>query len=202
MQSQARRSMRQTVRARRQGLSALDQTLASEDILQHIKSLPAISRAKTVGIYLSADGEIDTHAIIDYLWQQGKTVCLPVLHPFSKGQLLFLRYGHDTPMVENRFNIQEPRLDQRLIIPVAQLDLLFTPLVAFDETGQRLGMGGGYYDRTLESWYHTGHGPEPVGVAHDCQQVDAVPVEPWDVPLPTVITPSRIWQNPLQHDQE
>lgn len=202
MQSLARKQIRQTVRARRQGLSALEQTLAGEDILQHIRTLPAITRAQNIGIYLSADGELDTHPIIDYLWQQGKSVCLPVLHPFSKGHLLFLRYDKETPMVENRFNIQEPRLDQTQIIPVAQLDLVFTPLVAFDAHGHRLGMGGGYYDRTLETWFTTGEGPEPIGIAHDCQQVERIPIEPWDIPLPTIITPDKIWHNPIQSHQD
>ncbi len=54
-------------------------------------------------------------------------------------------------------------------------------------------MGGGYYDRTLEPWFKTGRGPKPIGLAHDCQQVEKLPVESWDVPLPKIVTPSRIW---------
>ncbi len=70
--------------------------------------------------------------------------------------------------------------------------MLVTPLVAFDRAGQRLGMGGGFYDRTLQHWRD--HGFFPVGYAHDCQQVERLPVEEWDIPLPAVITPTQTWR--------
>ncbi|MDG3087137.1 5-formyltetrahydrofolate cyclo-ligase [Vibrio hannami] len=188
-----RTEIRKLIRSKRQSLSALEQTLAAEEVLQQLKSVPEINNAQRVAIYLSADGEIDTHPIIEYFWQQGKEVALPVLHPFSKGHLLFLRYTPDSPMCENKFNIPEPVLNQTEVIPVSQLDIVFTPLVAFDKTGNRMGMGGGYYDRTLEKWFKTGQGPTPMGIAHNCQQIEKVPVEPWDVPLPVIITPDNIW---------
>lgn len=190
---QARGELRKQLRNQRQALTALEQTLACEDALFNIQQLPAAHAAQNIALYLSADGELDTHPIIEYFWQQGKQVYLPVIHPFSKGQLLFLQYTSDTAMTENRFNIQEPKLDVTKVIPVAELDMVFTPLVAFDSEGHRLGMGGGYYDRTLESWFKTGSGPQPVGLAHDCQFVQHLPVEHWDVPLPMVVTPGKIW---------
>jgi 5-formyltetrahydrofolate cyclo-ligase len=79
------------------------------------------------------------------------------------------------------------------IVPKHEIDIIFTPLVAFDAEGNRLGMGGGFYDRTLENWQQTGR-PFPVGLAHDCQQVEMIPTEIWDIPLPALITPSRSWQ--------
>ena len=91
----------------------------------------------------------------------------------------------------NRLKITEPKLDVRDVLPLSQLDVLITPLVAFDEQGQRLGMGGGFYDRTLQNWQQ--YGLQPVGYAHDCQGVEALPVEKWDVPLPAVVTPSKTW---------
>jgi 5-formyltetrahydrofolate cyclo-ligase len=96
-------------------------------------------------------------------------------------------------MVLNHFGIEEPRLNVQQVLPVSRLDIIFTPLVAFDATGQRLGMGGGFYDRTLQDWesaYLQQCGPYPIGLAHDCQRVDALPVQEWDVPLPEIITPS------------
>ncbi|HAT0112766.1 TPA: 5-formyltetrahydrofolate cyclo-ligase, partial [Salmonella enterica subsp. enterica serovar Saintpaul] len=92
----------------------------------------------------------------------------------------------------NRLKIQEPRLDVRDVLPLAKLDVLVTPLVAFDEDGQRLGMGGGFYDRTLQNWQQ--HKILPVGYAHDCQLVEKLPVKEWDIPLPAVVTPSKIWE--------
>ncbi len=80
----------------------------------------------------------------------------------------------------NRLKIREPKLDVRDVLPLAELDVLVTPLVAFDVSGQRLGMGGGFYDRTLQNWQQ--YRLQPVGYAHDCQQVDSLPSEEWDIP--------------------
>ena len=155
-------------------------------------SFPPVVMAHTVAVFLSFDGELDTQPLIEQLWQAGKRVYLPVLHPFSPGNLLFLHYHPQSALVTNRLKIQEPRLDVRDVLPLAKLDVLVTPLVAFDEDGQRLGMGGGFYDRTLQNWQQ--HKIQPVGYAHDCQLVEKLPVEEWDIPLPAVVTPSKIWE--------
>lgn len=73
---------------------------------------------------------------------------------------------------------------------IHQLDVVITPLVAFDITGNRMGMGGGYYDRTLANW-RTDQRPLPIGYAHDCQQVDKLAKQHWDIPLPYIITPTQ-----------
>jgi 5-formyltetrahydrofolate cyclo-ligase len=151
-----------------------------------------VTEARNIALFLSVDGELNTRPLIARLWHLKKTVCLPVLHPFSPGNLLFLRYSPDTPLLKNKLRIPEPPLDIRQVITLDQLDLMMVPLVAFDQHGQRLGMGGGFYDRTLQNWRQ--HGFLPVGLAHDCQQVDSLPVAEWDVPLPAVMTPSKLWQ--------
>lgn len=97
-------------------------------------------------------------------------------------------------MTRNRYGIAEPELDVQQVLPHSMLDLICTPLVAFDAEGNRLGMGGGYYDRTLACWHEHGLGPRPLGLAHDCQQVESVPQAQWDVPLPQIITPARCWR--------
>lgn len=153
---------------------------------------PPVLMAHTVALFLSFDGELDTRPLIDALWRAGKKVYLPVLHPFSLGHLLFLHYHPHSELVVNRLKITEPKLDVRDVLPLTELDVLITPLVAFDEHGQRLGMGGGFYDRTLQNWQQ--YGLQPVGYAHDCQRVEALPVEKWDIPLPAVVTPSRVWE--------
>ncbi|MGF1760157.1 5-formyltetrahydrofolate cyclo-ligase [Photobacterium sagamiensis] len=188
--SSSRQHIRQHIRLRRRALGPQQQQHAAQDLLVLFQQVPSVIDAHHIALYLSNDGEIDTQPLIDWLWQHGKAVYLPVLHPFSKGQLLFLHYTPDTRMTLNKYQIQEPVLDIRLVKPVNELDLICTPLVAFDSTGQRLGMGGGYYDRTLNRWHHEKQGPRPLGLAHDCQQVENLPFEAWDVPLPEIITPS------------
>ncbi len=68
------------------------------------------------------------------------------------------------------------------------------PLVAFDSQGQRLGMGGGFYDRTLAQTDLMKKSPLRIGLAHDCQYLDYLPVEPWDLPLAWVLTPKHTYQ--------
>lgn len=191
--TRSRQTIRKQIRVARNQLTSDVQHIAGLDLVRQFSSLPEIASAQHIALYLTADGEIETMPLIEWLWQQGKNVYLPVIHPFSKGQLLFLHYSRTTPMTLNRYSIAEPKLDLRRIRPVRQLDLICTPLVAFDVSGQRLGMGGGYYDRTLSSWFIRGQGPKPIGLAHDCQQVDQLPTEAWDVPLPKIVTPSQIW---------
>jgi len=135
-----RQTLRQRIRQRRRALSAEQQASFSQQAAQRIIAHPRIQQARHIAAYLSFDGELDTAPLIDALWRQGKQVYLPVLHPFSAGHLMFLRYERDTELTLNRLNILEPRLDVRQVLPTRQLDILFTPLVAFDDRGQRLGM--------------------------------------------------------------
>ena len=186
-----RQQIRQQIRLRRRALTPEQQTQFALHAADRMMTYPPVLLAQTVAVFLSFDGELDTRPLIDQLWRAGKRVYLPVLHPFSPGNLLFLHYHPSSDLVVNRLNIREPKLDVRDVLPLSQLDVLVTPLVAFDAAGQRLGMGGGFYDRTLQNWRQ--HRLQPVGYAHDCQQVDALPTEQWDIPLPAVITPSKTW---------
>ncbi|MGM3172991.1 5-formyltetrahydrofolate cyclo-ligase [Dickeya lacustris] len=195
-----RQQIRQQVRAQRRSLSPQQQGEFAHQAADRVMAHPRVASASRVALFLSFDGELDTKPLIAALWQQQKQVYLPVLHPFCAGHLLFLRYSEHTELVRNRLKIEEPRLDVRDVLPVWQLDVLLTPLVAFDASGQRLGMGGGFYDRTLQHWRT--HGPYPIGLAHDCQQVPVLPVAHWDIPLPEVITPSRYWRWSAYSDSE
>lgn len=187
----SRDQIRRNIRIARRSLSSELQTLDAEKLLQRLIKLDKLQQSENIAISLAFDGEIDTHPFIEWCWKNNKQVYLPVVHPFSKGHLLFLHYTATTEMVANQYGILEPVLDQQQICPVAQLDLIFTPLVAFDKQGNRIGMGGGYYDRTLAPWFDSQTGPYPIGLAHDCQLVEQLPIESWDVPLPEIITPAK-----------
>ena len=199
---QKRNTIRKSVRVKRRALSNEEQQLAADKLCQTLIETPQVLEAETIALYLANDGEIALTPFIEWCWQQGKQVTLPVIHPFSKGHLLFLRYNENTQLVDNRFGIPEPQLSAVDVVPFKKIDVILTPLVAFDKQGGRLGMGGGFYDRTLASWYqktqdsnqvalNTGRLVYPVGVAHDCQEVSAVPTEEWDIPLPQIITPTQ-----------
>ncbi|GLS92298.1 5-formyltetrahydrofolate cyclo-ligase [Psychromonas marina] len=186
-----RDQIRQQVRAARRALSVQQQMMEAEKLLVRLIKLEKVQRASSIAISLAFDGEIDTRPFINWCWENNKQVYLPVVDPFNKGHLLFLHYTVNTEMVSNKYGISEPKLNQLQICPISQLDIIFTPLVAFDKQGNRIGMGGGYYDRMLAPWFDNKTGPYPIGLAHDCQLIDALPIEPWDVPLPEIITPSN-----------
>ncbi|HFF8523055.1 TPA: 5-formyltetrahydrofolate cyclo-ligase [Providencia rettgeri] len=190
--STQRQQIRQTIRQARRQLTPEQQKIAAEQVKLNALQHPKIAQAKNIALFLSFDGEINTQPLIDALWQQNKQIYLPVLHPFSAHHLLFLHYHPDSQLVKNRFNIAEPPLDVRDVLPPEQLDVMLIPLVAFDSQGQRLGMGGGFYDRTLANWQKSGF--YPIGLAHDCQHVEQLPVAHWDIPLPEIITPKKIWR--------
>ncbi len=189
---QTRQHIRNHIRQLRRALTADEQQQAALSVTHCLLSHPKIKQAQNISLFLSFDGEIETRGLIEQLWRHQKQVYLPVLHPFSSGNLLFLHYSPQTHLIKNRLGIVEPKLDVRHVLPQRELDVIITPLVAFDSTGQRLGMGGGYYDRTLQHWRE--NGTYPIGIAHDCQRVDSLPIEKWDIPLPEIVTPSQNWK--------
>lgn len=198
MQDSNARALRQQFRQRRRQLSIPEQQQASAAVLEQCLRQPEFSQANIIACYLAEDGELDPAPIIEHCWQQGKQVCLPVLHPFCKGHLLFVRYSDDSVMNLNRFNIPEPELKCAYIVPLEQLDIIFAPLVAFDDKGHRLGMGGGFYDRTLAPLYRNASQQRDVntsviGLAHNCQQADTLNAQPWDLPMQKIITPSTTY---------
>lgn len=191
-----RASLRKQLRQARQTLSPQQQTLASEQLNQRLQKDPRIQQAQTLAYYLANDSEIDLSLFANWCQQQGKTLCLPVLHPFSKGHLLFLHHHPNTLLIPNCFGIPEPELSVLDVVPIAQIDVILLPLVGFDPQGNRLGMGGGFYDRTLAQWHQKRHPMTAlIGVAHECQKVAELPIAPWDVPLDEVVTPESSYVN-------
>lgn len=186
----SRTQLRKIVRTKRNNLLPTEQNHASELLVKRLENHSKIQSAKTIALYLANDAELDLTPFINWCWQHNKQVYLPVIHPFSAGNLLFLHYQKNTLMCKNIYGISEPKLHVGNVCPLNQLDIICTPLVAFDKNGERLGMGGGFYDRTLAHW-QTHNNLYPIGLAHDCQQVEKVPTQSWDIPLPEIITPTQ-----------
>lgn len=192
MPADPRQLIRKQIRQARQQLSSAQQQQAAKALSQQFLNLPELLNSQHIAVYLHNDGEIATAELINSLWQLGKSVYLPVLHPFTSGYLLFQHYQPNTLLTSNKYGIAEPILSCQDIKVVAELDLILTPLVAFDAQGQRMGMGGGFYDRTFADQPLAQR--RMIGLAHDCQQVACIPTEAWDVPLPMVLTPSAVFR--------
>jgi 5-formyltetrahydrofolate cyclo-ligase len=188
-----RQEIRTEYRNKRQVLSAQQQSTAARNLLTTCIASTALTQSTTIACYIANDGEIDPRNIIEYCWQNQKRVLLPVLHPFSKSHLLFSEYCSETPMGVNCYGIEEPIVTSQNLCPLTDIDLIFTPLVAFDIQGNRLGMGGGYYDRTLAPISRDALQTQLIGLAHSCQQTDRLLSDSWDIPLNGIATPDQFF---------
>lgn len=186
-----RRRLRRELRARRQALTDGQQHDAAMGLLAVLRARPEVRRARRVAVYLPQDGEIDPRPIADWLYARRVLVCLPVIDPIARGsqRLRFAPWHPDTRFAANRFGIPEPVAVRS--VPGWTLDLVLLPLVGFDAVGHRLGMGGGFYDRSFDLRRPRANRPRLIGIAHDLQQVDALPAAAHDVPLHGIATERR-----------
>ncbi|MCR8922179.1 5-formyltetrahydrofolate cyclo-ligase [Dasania sp. GY-MA-18] len=187
---QQKRQLRQHLRSLRNDLSSQQQQLASQQLAELISHSPYYRTAQHIALYLANDGEIDPQYILENAVAAGKHCYLPVLCP--NNSLRFSRYRPGDKLTLNRYAIPEPSHPD--YIPVAALDLVLMPLVGFDRSGGRLGMGGGFYDRTfawLQQSSSTEH-PKLLGLAHHCQEVATLELASWDIPLSAVATDKEL----------
>jgi 5-formyltetrahydrofolate cyclo-ligase len=194
MQSQT--ELRRDLRAKRRALSPAEQRAHAGNLARLLGKHPAFLHARRVAAYWAADGELNPFPLFRLAHARHKHCHLPVLRPHPTRKLWFLDYRFDEPLTKNVYGIPEPALRSgRIRLPWA-LDLLLMPLVGFDANCNRLGMGGGFYDRTLaylrlrRCWRR----PLLIGIAHECQRVERMETNPWDVPLDLVVTEERIYR--------
>ena len=163
-------------------------------VCRHIRSSRPFRKAKSVALFLPNDGEIDLTPLIDTAWRPGKRCLLPILDRLIERRLFFAPYGPGTPLKSNRYGIPEPDTHPYRVVRPLAIDLILVPLVAFDRHGNRVGMGGGYYDRTLSFLRHRKRWRRPtlMGVAFAFQQTESIEARPWDIPLPFVATDTGV----------
>jgi 5-formyltetrahydrofolate cyclo-ligase len=180
--------LRQSIRKQRRALPAATARCCAQHLAWHTRSHRLLRNARHIAVYLAADGEIDPAPLAEYLWSMGKTLYLPVLVPFAHGRLWFARYQPGAALVANRYGIPEPQR-RHLVKPMA-LDLVLMPLVAFDAAGHRIGMGGGFYDRSFAFLRTRRHWRKPIliGLAYQFQQQRTITPNHWDVPLDAIAT--------------
>jgi len=154
-----------------------------------------LRNARRIALYHAADGELDPSPLMHRLSPRGRRWYLPVLAGYLPGRLWFVRYRPADPMHRNGFGIPEPARRGRQLCPARALHLVLLPLVGFDACCNRIGMGKGYYDRSFAFLRRRRHWHRPllIGLAHECQRIDAIEPRPWDVPLDAVVTERAIY---------
>ena len=187
----SRTELRKTLRQRRRALNSQQQTQLSLSICQHLSRSQFFLRAKHLALYLPNDGEVDLSPLIEHAWATNKIVYLPVLGLRFTGRLWFVPYQTGDKLYRNRFGIAEPvHAHKDRYLPPRSLDLILLPLVGFDRTGHRLGMGGGFYDKSLVQRHIAPRWRRPkcIGVAYGLQEVPQLQEQIWDVPLDGITT--------------
>ena len=179
--------IRERLKEKRKNLTKEQSSELSHAIFLRIIRSSWIQEHSNIGIYYALNGEADTLKLIEFLWSNNQNAFLPVMHHNS---LLFGNFAPNSDLNENTYGIPEPELTKENQVSALELDMVFVPLVAFDQDGYRLGMGGGYYDRTFEKKLKDQKPTTPllVGLAYEFQKQNNLVHEPWDVPLDMVVT--------------
>ncbi len=187
------RTVRANMLSQRRALDPCRIKAASNSISRRLWRLGAMARCQRIAGYFSVDGEIDCTEIFAEAWARRREIFLPILMSES------LRFGAYLPngkLRANRFKIPEPVATQARTLDARNLNVVLTPLVAFDSFGNRLGMGGGYYDRSLaflkqrNAWQR----PFLVGLAYEFQKIPAINARAWDIPLHAVVTEKQVYE--------
>lgn len=189
----SRPQLRRMLRNARRALTPSEQREAAQGVYRQLAQHPLFRRAKHISLYLPTDGEIDPRLLLRAAQRRGKATYLPVLSAWPRTKMVFQRVRPGEKLLPNRFRILEPRVNVRRQRKVWALDLVLLPLVGFDDAGGRLGMGGGFYDRSLAYLARRQHWRKPtlLGLAHECQKVERLVQASWDVPLAGTVTDKK-----------
>ncbi|MGE8151816.1 5-formyltetrahydrofolate cyclo-ligase [Pseudomonas vancouverensis] len=189
-----RPQLRRMLRKARRALTPSEQRQAARGLYRQLAQQPLFRRARHISLYLPTDGEIDPRLLLRAAQRRGKATYLPVLSAWPRTKMVFQRLRPGEKLKPNRFRILEPRANIARQRKIWALDLVLLPLVGFDDVGGRLGMGGGFYDRSLaylarrKNWRK----PTLLGLAHECQKVNRLAQASWDVPLQGTVT-DKAW---------
>jgi 5-formyltetrahydrofolate cyclo-ligase len=191
--SLSRPQLRRQLRKARRSLSRAEQRAAARGLYLQLAQHPLFRRARHVSLYLPMDGEIDPRLLLREAQRRGKATYLPVLNAWPSTKMVFQRVRPGEKFRPNRFRIPEPHINARRQRKIWALDLILMPLVGFDDEGGRLGMGGGFYDRSLAYLARRKAWQKPVllGMAHECQKVRRLAQASWDVPLQGTVSDKR-----------
>lgn len=191
----SRSELRARLRAQRRVLAPALRADFNARITQHLTQSNLFHTSSRVATYWACQSEADAHAAAQRAWALHKRVFLPVLLGPFHNHLRFAPYTPQSVLQHNRFNIPEPRVLHAQLLPGISMDLVLVPLVGFDDEGTRLGMGGGYYDRSFAArlFRHYWCKPRLIGVAYELQRVAKLDRQPWDVKLDGVVTERQLY---------
>lgn len=196
MSPSSRDDLRRQLRAERQALPLRERERLARLVARQVIASPMFRSSHHIAAYIPCRGEVDPTPILHEARQRGKRIYLPVLSRLHARRMWFVEWTPETRFVNNRFGIPEPRgtRNGRGHTHIARLDLVLTPLVAFDRHGHRIGMGGGYYDTSFAQLNHrlAWRKPRLLGLAYAFQEAGQIEHHPWDVHLDAIATEKQL----------
>ena len=182
-----KQQLRRTMRALESGLSARYKAESSHAIAAHLLAMPEYQEAGTVFCFVGTDREIDTRPILEDVLVAGKRLCVPLC--VGKGIMELRQVTDLRQLTPGAYGILEPPADAPLV-SVDEVDFAVLPCLTCNHLGQRLGQGGGYYDRFL-SHYRGG----TVLLCREKLIREEIPLEPHDYPVPWVLTERGLYED-------
>jgi len=186
----SRNRLREQLRQHRSALTQSEARTAALACARHLSSSSAFKTVRHVAGYVSVDRELDPQPLLQRALEAGKSVYLPRIKETNAMEFVAWRAGD--PLRNNRFGIPEPSARDAAVFAAEALDLVLVPLLGFDMRGNRLGFGGGFYDRAFAFRRLKGAPPFLCGYAYDGQHCDELEVAEWDVALDAIVTPSGL----------
>lgn len=184
----AKARLRSELRRKRAAIGASKRAEFDRSINAHVLDYARRKRPDVVAAYLAFDGEPDLRPALKELEAAGTTLALPViLDDPGRAVITFRQWARGSTLEHNRYGIAEPV--GTVEIPLLDVDLALIPLVGWDRTGGRLGMGASFYDRLFQP-LAAEERPLRMGVGYDLQRLDKLPMEPWDIRLHMIVSES------------
>lgn len=187
-----KKALRAKLLEKRQALSSEEVRVASERIIERIRTLAEWKNADEALIYWPIKNEADLRPLVAELWQRGACVLLPRCRPERNGEMDLACAACEADLSPGPFSIMEPDAGKCPPVQKCRPDIALIPGVGFDRAGNRLGFGGGYYDRLLSTKQM--RKTLTIGIGYNFQMVEAIPTEPWDSPMNIICTDTELWR--------
>ena len=182
-------SLRRHVYLTRKNLSEEERSISEVSLVQLWDSVKDSYKVNKIALYWSVNGEISTNSLISNFLKNGAECFLPVISNDRENKVLeFSLYEKESPLIKNKFGIPEP--SKSVITDLNEIDIIFLPCVCFDSEGNRIGMGGGFYDKTL-SKLPDKRNTKLIILAYDFQEVESCLPEIHDIKADACLTPNQ-----------